>query len=89
MCFFLKRERPAISTASHNCTIVGEGTGDNPDYCLAFADAGGDSQKEHVLSSVGGDEGEEELDCCWTANEHSMLPSSLKNLVTVQSNGTM
>ena len=75
-----------MSTKWHNCTIAGEGLENNPDYCLAFFDASEGSYKKEAYTNA---EGEEELDCCWTANERSILPPSLKNLVTVHTNGTM
>lgn len=69
---------PSMSVGWHDCTITGEGSENNPDDCLAFYDAKNASMGE-----------DEELNCCWTANEHSTLPPHLRDLVTVHSNGTM
>ena len=69
---------PSMSIDWHDCTITGEGSVNNPDYCLAFYES------EDSVVTVN-----KELDCCWTANEHSTLPALLRDVVTVHSNGTM
>ena len=88
-------EKPRISMVIrwHNCTIAGEGSGNNPEYCLAFYD---DEKKREKVLLIENDDDDElttsddtELDCCWTANEHSALSPLLKDLVIVHPNGTM
>ena len=59
----------------HDCEIEGEGMGDNPVDCFAFIDS---NERVHKGRT---------LDCCWTANETSELPSRLKNLVTIHPDG--
>ena len=71
---------PSISIW-YNCTIAGEGSGNNPDYCFAFYE-----KKDSVTSEA---EEEDDLDCCWTANERSTLSPLLRDVVTVHENGTM
>ena len=87
-------EKPRISMIIgwHNCTIAGEGSGNNPEYCLAFYDD--EKKREKLLLNENGDDelttsDDTELDCCWTASEHSTLSPLLKDLVIVHPNGTM
>ena len=68
---------PSKSIEWHNCTIEAEGPGNNPDYCLAFYDLTAETESSRTL------------DCCWTANEHSVLSARLRDVVTVHWNGTM
>ena len=77
---------PTTSIWYNNCTIAGEGSGNNPDYCFAFYE-----KKDSVTSEAEEEEEEEEedLDCCWTANERSTLSPLLRDVVTVHENGTM
>ena len=51
--------------------------GDNPVDCFAFIDSNERVYKDRTL------------DCCWTANEKSELPSRLKNLVTIHPDGAV
>ena len=70
---------PSQSIDWRNCIIAGEAlSGNNPDYCFAFY------EKEYALSAE-----DDDLDCCWTADEHSKLPPLLSKIVTVHSNDTM
>lgn len=66
-----------MSFGWNNCAIAGEGPDNNPDYCLAFYNSS--STAETI----------DDLDCCWTANEHSSLPALLKEVVTVHSDEKM
>ena len=70
----LPTDLPTMSLQWPNCTFAGEGSGDNPEHCLAF----------YAEKTSGG-----ELDCCWTADYRSELPPSLQHIVTVHSNGIM
>lgn len=69
------KQPKGLSLQWPNCTIAGEGTGDNPEQCFVFYD----SEKKS----------RDELDCCWTADNRSELSLSLKHVVTVHQNGTM
>ena len=51
--------------------------GDNPIDCFAFIDS---NERVHKGRT---------LDCCWTANDTSELPSRLKNLVTIHPDGAV
>ena len=82
----------AMSTEWQNCTIGGEGSGNNPEYCLAFYDSKPSNSASPLSERSSKKEepiADETLDCCWTANEHSTLPPLLSDLVTLHSNGTM
>ena len=74
--------RPILQPAT-NCEVEGD-SGDavgNPSHCLAFYPS-----KSTPPNFLGGDS---ELDCCWTANNVSLLSRSLIGRVFVHQNSTM